>query len=262
MRWRIGSRRGASARPLFLAAWLVAGTSGAPLRAGASEPAEVRVSGARVHLEDVMPSCPPRACKMDLGEAPPPGVSWFVDAAVIRRALEDSGEDRRTLRDVQGVRVVSEAKRLSPAEAGEFVRASVEAAVPSGVTLTGLEAKSSLTLPLRGRAGTATLPKLPRRAGPITTTAMVDITLDGVLARRVPILIRLNISESAARPDVPRGHAVTLVIERRSATISADGVALRDTEIGEVAPFKVRRTGRVINALVKSAGVAQVLEVD
>lgn len=234
----------------------------AALPAAAGEAATVTVSGSRVSLEDVMPTCPPRACKMDLGPAPPPGGSWLVDASVIRGALEAGGEERGTRRDIQPVRVVSEAKVLSPADAGELVRPSVEAALPKGVTLAGLEAKTQLTLPLRASAGTATLPKLPRRAGPVTTTAMVDILLDDSLVRRVPILVRLVIDPSAARADVPRGHALTLVIERRTATISTDGVALRDTEIGEIAPFRVQRTGRVINALVKSAGVAQVLEVD
>lgn len=234
----------------------------APDAARADEPAAVSISGSRVTLADVMPSCPPRSCKMDLGPAPPPGVSWLVDASVIRGALEASGEKGRAPRHIQPVRVVSEARVLSPAEAGEFVRPSIEAALPGGVTLSGLEAKSQLTLPREGTCGSATLPKLPRRAGPTTTTAMVDILLEGTLVRRVPILVRLVISPSAARADVPRGHALTLVIERRSATISTDGVALRDTEIGEVAPFRVQRTGRVINALVKSAGIAQVLEVD
>jgi len=241
---------------------LLIALSGATGSARAGEPAAVSISRGRVSLADVMPACPPRACKMDLGPAPPPGVSWLVDASVIRGALEAGGEDRRSLGDIQPVRVVSEARVLSPADAGELVRPSIEAALPTGVTLSSLEAKSQLTLPLRGSAGTATLPKLPRRAGNNTTTAMVDIMLDGVLVRRVPILVRLVIAASAARADVPRGHALTLVIERRSATISTGGVALRDTEIGEVAPFRVQRTGRVINALVKSAGVAQVLEVD
>ena len=232
----------------------------APARAG--EPPTVSVSTSRVSLGDVMPGCPPRACKMDLGPAPPPGVSWLVDASVIRSALEAGGEDRRASSDIRPVRVLSEAKLLNPAEAGELARPSIEAALPRGVTLSGLEAKSSLTLPLRGSAGTATLPKLPRRAGLTTTTAMVDIMLDGALVRRVPILVRLVIAADAARADVPRGHTLTLVIERRTATISTDGVAMRDTEIGEVAPFRVQHTGRIINALVKSAGVAQVLEVD
>jgi flagellar basal body P-ring formation chaperone FlgA len=225
-------------------------------------PTEVTVTGSRVTLQDVMPSCPPSACALDLGPAPPPQVSWLIDAPIIRNALESAGEDRRSLRDIEPVRVVSAARVLNPAEAGNFVRASIESVLPSGVTLAGLEAKSKLTLPLRGSAGTATLPRLPKRAGPTTTTAMVDILLEGTLVRRVPIMVRLVIAESAARADVPRGHALTLVIERRSLTISTDGVAVRDTAIGEVAPFRVQRTGRIINALVKSAGMAQVLEAD
>jgi flagella basal body P-ring formation protein FlgA len=230
--------------------------------AAAAEPVVVTVTSSRVAVEDVLPACPPAACKLDLGPAPPPQVSWLVDASVIRNALESAGEDKSSLRDIQAVRVISAAKVLNPAEAGAFVRASIESALPAGVTLTAVEAKAKLTLPLRGSVGTATLPKLPKRAGPTTTTALVDILLDGVLVRRVPVLVRLTIAGSAARAAVPRGQALTLVIERRSATISTDGIALRDTEIGEVAPFKVRRTGRVLNALVKSQGMAQVLEVD
>jgi hypothetical protein len=228
----------------------------------AAEPAQVSVTKSRVALEDVMPGCPPSACKVDLGPAPPPLVSWLVDASVIRNALESAGEDRRTLRDVQSVRVVSAARVLGPAEVAEFARPSIESVLPAGVTLVGVQAKSKLTLPLLGYAGTATLPKLPKRAGPATTTAMVDVLLDGLLSRRVPILVRLTISGSAARADVPRGQSLELVIERGSATISMSGIALRDTAIGEVGAFKVQRTGRVINALVKSAGVAQVQEGD
>jgi Chaperone for flagella basal body P-ring formation len=230
--------------------------------AAASDPVEVTVTSSRVALEDVMPNCPPAACKIDLGPAPPPQVSWLVDGSVIRGALESAGEDRRSLQAVRAVRVVSAARVLNPAEAGDFLRASVESVLPAGVTLTSLEAKSKLTLPLRGSAGATTLPKLPRRAGAITTTAMVDIQLDGTLVRRVAVLCRLMIAASAARAAVPRGQALTLVIERRSATISTDGIALRDAEIGEVAPFRVQRTGRVLNALIKSQGMAQVLEVD
>lgn len=230
--------------------------------AGAPATTEVTVTGSRVTLQDVMPGCPPSACELDLGPAPPPQVSWLIDAPIIRNALESAGEDRRSLRGIEPVRVVSAARVLNPAEAGNFVRASIESVLPAGVTLAGVEAKSKLTLPLRGRAGSATLPKLAKRAGPITTTAMVDILLDGVLVRRVPIMVRLVVAESAARADVPRGHALTLVIERRGLTISTDGVALRDTAIGEVAPFRVQRTGRIINALVKSAGMARVLEAD
>jgi Chaperone for flagella basal body P-ring formation len=249
-------------RSLLQALVLLAFAASSARPAAAQRPALVTVTSSRVALEDVMPNCPPAACKLDLGPAPPPQVSWLVDASIIRGALEGAGEDGRSLRDVQAVRVVSAAKVLNPAEAAAFMRASIESVLPLGVTLNAVEAKAKLTLPLRGSAGTATLPKLPRRAGAVTTTAMVDIQLDGVLVRRVPVLVRLTIAASAARAAVSRGQAVTLVIERRSATISTDGIALRDAEIGEVAPFKVQRTGRVLNALVKSQGMAQVLEVD
>lgn len=246
----------------FLTLALVALTQTLALPAGAAEPVVVNVTKSRVVLEDVMPGCPPSACKADLGPAPPPSVSWLVDASVIRGALQNAGADPRTLRDVQSVRVVSAAQVLGPAEAAEFARASIESVLPVGVKLVGIEAKSRLTLPLLGYAGTATLPKLPKREGPTTTTAMVDVLLDGLLVRRVPILVRLTISASAARADVPRGHSLELYIEHGSATISMSGVALRDTAIGEVGPFKVQRTGRVINALVRSAGLAQVQESD
>jgi len=230
--------------------------------AGAPAPREVQVERGRVALEDVMASCPEAACKMDLGPAPPPGTSWLVDAALIRGALESAGENPKGFGEIRAVRVLSAARTLSPVELGELARPRIERELPPGVRITGVEAKAKVVVPLLGVPGAATLPRLPKRAGPTTTTAMVDILLDGALVRKVPVLVRLNIDASAARPDIPRGHVLTLVIERRSATISTDGVALRDAAIGEVAPFKVQRTGRVINARVKSAGVAQVLEVD
>ena len=230
--------------------------------AAAGDAAEVRVTHGRVSLLDVMPTCPERACAMDLGPAPPPGTSWLVDAAVIRNALASAGEDPKRFGPIQAVRVVSAARTLTPEETDQLVRSSIERALPAGVALSGLEAKSRLTLPLLATAGETILPKLPRRAGAVTTTAMVEILLDGAPVRKVPIQVRLSVDTSAAQVAVPRGQTLTLVIERRSATISTDGVAIRDTEIGEVAPFRVQRTGRVLNAKVISAGVARVLEVD
>jgi hypothetical protein len=109
----------------------------------AAEPAEVSVTRSRVVLEDVMPGCPPSACKTDLGPAPPPLSSWLLDASVIRSALESVGEDRRTLRDVQSVRVVSAGRVLGPAEAAEFARPSIESALPAGVTLVEVAAEAA-----------------------------------------------------------------------------------------------------------------------
>ena len=113
-------------------------------------------------------------------------------------------------------------------------------ALAEGVRLVGLQAKSGATLPLLAIVGECSLPPLARRAGPSATTAMVEILHDGQPVRRVAVQVRLLLSEQAAREQVPRGSVITLVIQRASATVSAQGIALQDAEIGQTAPFKVQ----------------------
>lgn len=220
----------------------------------------VDITGQRVVVRDVLPACPKRACEADLGAAPPPGSSRWLPGPVILKAIEESGEDGAAYAGLKGVRVRSASRALSPAQVGELFRPAIERAMPAGVQLSAVEAKSALVLPLLSSVGQCTLPALPRRAGRVTSTALVDVLHEGVLVRREPVLVRLVISEAAARSDVPRGHTLTLLIERRSATISAHGIALRDAEIGELAPFKVQRTGRVVQARVTSQTTAVVQE--
>src|SRR5690606_21618202 len=146
-----------------------------------AKPELIEVSGSRVSLADVMPTCPKRACAMDLGPAPPPAVSWLVDDSVIRNALDSAGEDPKRFAGIVPVRVLSVARVVGAPEVGELARPSIERALPEGVSLEGVEARGRLTLPLHGTFGDATLPKLPRRVGRVTTTAMVDVLLDGTL---------------------------------------------------------------------------------
>lgn len=242
----------------LLSLLLTVAASLCPGASGASD--GVEITGHRVVLEDVLPACPGRACKADLGVAPPAGSSRLVAASVMLNAISEAGEDAAPFAGVKGVRVLSASRALSPREVGELARPAIARVMPAGVELASVEAKSALVVPLLASVGECTLPALPRRAGPFTSTALVNWMHDGVLVRREPVLIRLVISEAAARADVPRGHTVTLMIERKSATISAHGVALRDTEIGQLAPFKVQRTGRVVQARLTSATVAVVQE--
>jgi hypothetical protein len=240
--------------------WLLA-VLAAPLCPAASSAADgVQVTGQRLVLRDVLPECPGRACEVDLGVAPPAGSSRLVTAAAMLKAIADAGEDTAPFASLAGVRVLSASRALSAREVGELSRPAIQRVVPPGVELVGIEAKAALVVPLLASVGQCTLPALPRRAGAMTSTALVDWMHDGVLVRREPVLVRLVISEPAGRADVPRGHTLTLMIERKSATISAHGVALRDTEIGQIAPFKVQRTGRVVQARVTSQSVAVVQE--
>lgn len=223
-------------------------------------PLSVSISSARIRLEDVLPQCPQAACDVDLGPAPPAGSSRLVAVADVQRAFESAGRDVKLLQGMKAVRVTSAARTLSTAEIASEVRPAVEASLPLGVSLVRVEPKSSVVLPLLAGLATCSLGALPKRSGPITTTALCDFEHEGALARRVPVLLRLTMNAQAARPLVVRGHVLTLVIERRSATISTQGIALRDAELGEVAQFKVQRTGRVVSARVQADGTALVVE--
>jgi len=239
----------------LLLGWLLQALSAPAF--GQDAPEGIRITGSRVLLKDVMPDCPEQACAADLGAAPPAGSSRLVPADSIRAAFAAAGAPAPRL---QAVRVVSAARVWSPAELGELVRPSIEQKLPEGVRLLGLTPKTGVTLPLLASVGECSLPALPRRPGPSTTTAMVEFLHDGAPVRRVAVQVRLLLSERAARPGVQRGSLITLVIQRASATVSAQGVALQDSEIGQTASFKVQPTGRIVQARIESAQLATVLE--
>lgn len=247
-------RRSARAAAVLGAGWLVLGST---LPCAAEVDEGVRVTGARVQLRDVMPQCPERACAADLGAAPPAGGSRLVAADVIRAALEAA---EAPVPRLSAVRVTSAARVWSPGELGELLRPVIEKKLPPGVRLLGVQAKSGATLPLLATVGECSLPALARRAGPSATTAMVEILHDGQPVRRVAVQVRLLSSEQAARAQVPRGTLITLVIQRASATVSAQGVALQDAEIGQTASFKVQPTGRIVRARIESGNIAAVVE--
>jgi hypothetical protein len=235
-----------------------------PLNGGAALASDavevVSVTGQRIRLRDVLPHCPEPACDADLGPAPAAGSSRLVATSVLRSALTSAGADVSSVGSLRPVRVSSAARNLGSQELAAFVRPSIEQALPAGTRLVGVEAKSALVVPLLSTLGSCRLPALPKRAGPLTTTALVDFLHEGKLVRRVPVLVRLVMSERAALPDVPRGHVLSLIIARPGATISANGVALKATEIGQVGLFRVQRTGRVVQALIESAASAIVVE--
>ncbi|HKO93260.1 MAG TPA: flagella basal body P-ring formation protein FlgA, partial [Polyangiaceae bacterium] len=214
----------------------------------AKEASEVRITGSRVYLRDVMASCPERACAADLGPAPPAGSSRWVAADAIKNALSAAGEQPAHYPDLAPKRVISASRVWSPAELGELLRPNIERKLSPGVRLIELQPKTGATLPLLASAGECSLPALPKRAGPVTTTVTVEILHEGSVVKRMPVQVRLELSEKAARPLIARGSVVTLVVERGAATVSARGVALSDAELGQLVPFRVQPTGRVVQA--------------
>jgi hypothetical protein len=230
---------------------------------GAAESAPekvVSVSSRRLQLAQLWPACPRALCNVDLGPAPPPGTSLLLARDAIVRALGKLVRELPELSLPEAVRVKSEGRVLSPDDVNELAYAAVQGALPIGVTLSRVESKLPLTVPLTATFGRVELPRLPRRAGPLTTSGQIEIVHEGAVVGRMPLTLQLVISEGAARPDVPKGSDLTLVITRNAATISARGVAMQDAEIGQIALFKVPLTGKILRARVESADRAVVLE--
>lgn len=228
---------------------------------GAAEPEKVvSVTSRRLQLSQLWPACPVALCTADLGAAPPPGTSLLLARDAIVRAVAKLTRELPELGLPEAVRVKSEARVLAPDEVNDLAYASVQSELPVGVTLTRVESKLPLTVPLTATFGRAELPRLPRRAGPLTTSGTIEVLHEGVVHARAPLTLLLVVSEGAARPDVVKGSDLTLVIARNAATISARGVAMQDAEIGQVALFKVPLTGKVLRARVESSERALVME--
>jgi hypothetical protein len=173
----------------------------------------VRITGARVYLRDVMATCPESACAADLGPAPPAGSSRWVAADAMRGALSPRASSLPTIPIWQQARD----QRLAGLVAGGARRAAAaehRAKLPPGVRLSSCNRRrgDAASPGQRWRMPAAGLPKRP---GPVTTTATVEILARGQrgAARAGPAALEL--SERAARPLIARGGVITLVVERR-----------------------------------------------
>ncbi len=217
------------------------------------------VTGGRIELVELCPTVPDAIRNIDVGPAPPPGGSMLLDRDRVVQGLRAAGVDAKTIALPKLLRVTGASRKWSPLELVAFVRGSVETALPTGVTLAHLEARVPLVAAPDAAVGHAEIPRLPKRAGVFRTSVVVPIIADGAVASRVTLSATLEISDAAARPDISRGSRVTLVIERRSARIGAAGVALNDSDIGDVSEFRVDKTGRIVKARLDAPDLASVV---
>lgn len=258
--WRSSvAERRHSSHGVAVAIALLCGSSAA--LAGTRDGAlDVELDSRRVLVQHVVPECRGARCRVDLGASPPVGASRRIERNVVERAIGRAGYRHAGLKIPAASRVSLRAQTWSAPEWAEWVTPRIRKSLPAGVTLARVTAKAPLRLPRSAALGAVTLPRLPRRAGSWNTAATIEVLHDGATIRRVPTLVRVVISAAAARADVPRGQGVTLVIRRHSATISTRGLALKDADVGEVVPFRVLRTGRVVRGRVESKSLAEVLD--
>lgn len=219
------------------------------------------IDSSRIHLSDVSDGYDDGAlASLDLGPAPPPGNSRLLSRTEVSEQLRAAGDDARSLRMRDSVRVRSAVRRWSSDELREAFTPKLTQALPPGVIFKGSKFSRSLVTSPNVSVGSVHVPRFPKRVGELTLTVTVDLVQDDVTVLRVPVTVIVQITEAATRPAVSKGARVTLVIEHGPARVSALATALSDTELGALASFRVAATQRVLRARLLTPDSAEVVE--
>lgn len=217
------------------------------------------IDSARIRIADIADSVSAETGEVDLGPAPPPGSSRLFAREDLVRQLKSQGLDPNSVKLPAAVRVQSISRRFAPNELTALVRDRVVAALPPAVKLEQLSVSRGIVASPKLTVGDVRMPKISRHVGPATLTAMADLMHEDQIVTRLPVTVKLDVSEEATRPLLDRGARVELIITRGSAKISASAVALDSAELGEVTSFKVSTTQKVLRGRVLSSTQALVV---
>lgn len=216
--------------------------------AEASPPSQVTVTGARVLVGDVVRGAPSDSASVDLGPSPSVGGSRLIDRATILRALREHAATEPS-QIPEAVRVVRLARTVSATELERLTRAGLsQRPLPRGASLTAVRASRGLDVPAGWDAVTAELPRLPRRTGALSTTALVTFRAGSEVLGRASVQVDLMLPPAAAAPELARGAAVTLVVRQGLVEIRVGASAGADADVGDTLPVILRPSGRVLRA--------------
>ena len=217
-------------------------------RAEASPPAQVTVTGARVLVGDVVRGASPDAASVDLGPSPAVGGSRLIDRATILRALREHAATEPAQLP-EAVRVARLSRTVTATELERLTRTGLsERPLPRGAAIAGVRASRGLDVAAGWDAVTAELPRLPRRAGPLSTTALVTFRAGSEVLGRASVQVDLVLPATAAEPELARGAAVTLVVRQGLVEIRVGASAGADADVGDTLPVILRPSGRVLRA--------------
>ncbi len=212
---------------------------------------QVWVVGPRVTLATVLAGRTDLQ-SVDLGVAPAPGGSRVVTRDDMLRALraqQDEGAPEVAPKDLpRAVRLIRKMTTLTPASLEQITRTALAKTLPSGFKVTSVRAPRSVKVAEGWGGVTVSLPKPPRREGTWSTTAMLNLGGGNAPVARVAVPVQLTISTAAAKPDVARGAALMLVVQRGTVEVRVRGFAGADADLGEVFPVQLRPSGRVVRA--------------
>ncbi|OQX69246.1 MAG: hypothetical protein B6A08_06035 [Sorangiineae bacterium NIC37A_2] len=208
----------------------------------------VVVSGSRVRLVDILPNAPAGISNTDLGPAPPPGRSRYLDPEEIASRLRAQGVAASRLELPRGVRVESAGHLFTPEELTRLVASPLAAALPEGITLVEHSVASAHLLSPTVSVGAVHLPDLGRKQEIVTQTATVELVAGGAPVLRLPVRIKVRVSDSVRASFVERGSSVTLSIVRGRVEVSGVGETLRSAKVGELVTVRVLATNKVVTA--------------
>jgi hypothetical protein len=222
---------------------------GVPARGGAApEIRTVEIDGLRVRLGDLVSGLPPDVASVDLGPAPPPGATRLVARDELVAALPAEQRGRPT---PAAVRIVRKMRRLGAAELERLaVGALARSGLPRGVSVTAVRPPPSAVVPVGFDRVEVALGRPPRREGSWSTVVPLELFVGAEEIARVPLQLQLRLGAEAARPDVPHGTALTLVVVRGGVEVSTAAVAGADADVGDVVTVSVRATGKVVRARI------------
>lgn len=227
---------------VFVAALLTAkGALATPPRA----PADILVTGPRIHLSDLLPAASPDLGGIDLGPVPPPSGSRTLARADVVEAIRQSGQAEPKAMP-ESFRVVRKMKTLSAPEARTLVEEALAAALPKGAGLGNVSLKGPLEVPDGWNRVRADIPKPPRKSGPFSTRAVLSFQRDDDTLFQTNLPVELRLSAEAAMPDLARNAPVTLVIRRGLVEVTVQGNVTIDADVGDLVPVLLRPSGRIL----------------
>lgn len=227
---------------LVLAALLASGFAHA-----ATGPNTVELTGARIHLGDVVPTAPSDLAKLDLGPSPAAGASRLVAQADILKVVPD--DRRASIAAPAQVRVVRKMQRLTATELDGLSRNAIQSAgLPRGATLGAIRAPAQAVVPAGYDRVSAVLPHPPRRQGAFDTSLGLDFSQNGEVVAHLTIPMQLVLGPEAMQSDVVRGSTIAVVVRRGFVEVSSTATTTADGDIGDVVQVVISGTGKSLRA--------------
>ncbi len=217
------------------------------------------IDGQRVYLHDLVPEASGTLAAIDLGAAPPPGGSRLYSRDDLRTAAYVAHESLGNLDIPDRIRAIRSTRILSAHELDGLVRPALAAALPEGALLKTLHLPKSILLVPDVAIGNVQMPRLPKRAGMTSTTAVVELVAAGNLVTRLPVTMDLQLDERASRYFLERGASLNLVIDTGSTRVTATAVLMAPADVGDVVSCQVTKTRKVLRARVISRQEASVV---